>query len=499
MVYTPTIDFIEWGICTQVTNLRTLRRWLGVLVVCLCCLIAVVPSGAAAKEAGKYTELDETIDLLLKFHLHGFTEEELIQYAIEGIIWGLGDPYTEHFTQHGFDDYMNQVDYIYQGTGLVLDEEDGEFYINTILEGSTAEKLGLQVGDLLVEVNGEPITMDSYYALMDAQLGELGESVHVIVLRDGELIERELAYTDIQIATVDARWLGDGAGYISLYTFSEDASALFAEKLAELKAQGLSRLILDLRDNSGGLIQTAQEIAGHFLGDVPLAYTQDRSGKEEQLPVIAQDEVLTDLSLIILVNEWSASASELLAGALQDYQVGVVIGEQTYGKGIVQQIYPLLTSGSLLKVTVQQYLTPNRHEVHDRGILPDIEVSGEHEQLLRALHELGLGKLNLKLNRSNLIVNDLATWGKIDIIRKGEQVFLPMRILASALGAQLQWDGERREVVLGEGEQTVRYPLQSLLVKDGVSYIAVDRFANDFPALTWNGSVAAPELDIVVK
>src|SRR5690606_24997281 len=142
-----------------------------------------------------------------------------------------------------------------------------------------------------------------------------------------ELIELELAYTDLQLSTVEARWLGEGAGYIILHTFSEDSSLLFSEKLAELQAQGLDRLILDLRDNSGGLLQTAQEIAGHFLEDVPLAYTQDRNGREEVFPVIEQDERLTNLTLVVLVNEWSASASELLAGALQDYQIGLVIGE----------------------------------------------------------------------------------------------------------------------------------------------------------------------------
>jgi carboxyl-terminal processing protease len=329
------------------------RQWArGLITLIISSLILIAPIAAVAKDADKYTELDEVIDLLQTFHLSGITEAQLIQYAIEGIIWELDDPYTEYLSPARLDGFMSDLNYVYEGTGVVLDESEGEYVVSTVFEGSSAQQQGLIEGDIITSINGMAISDESDYDLFDVQFGEQGSSVRVTVMRDGKSIELELDYSDIQVPTVTSLLVGEGTGYIRLNTFSDEAVDQFALALATLKSQGLRQLILDLRDNSGGLIDAVQKIAGHFLPAGPLAYLEDRNGREQTVNIIAQDISVAGLPLVILTNEGSASASETLVGALQDYKAGIVIGEQTYGKGVVQKIFPLFTSGGSLKVTV---------------------------------------------------------------------------------------------------------------------------------------------------
>jgi carboxyl-terminal processing protease len=475
-------------------------RWLQiVLSLALCLALLLGPATAVAEDAANtYTELDEAMDLLKTFHLSGMTEEEMIQAAIEGILYELDDPYTDHFTAEEMQAFTDSLNNQYEGTGLFIRETDDSFIISNVFEGTSAQNEGLQEGDVVTAVNGQSTKGKSIYDLEDAEFGEQGGSVKVTVERDGKPVEVSLSYENVQVPVVEGKWLGDGIGYLALRTFTQESADAFAEELEHFAEQGLEALVVDLRYNGGGLIESAQQIGGHFYSEGAIAYLRDRDKKEKVIHVFP-DQTPVTVPLVILVNEDTASASEVLAGALQDKELGVIIGSQTYGKGVVQNLYPLLSSGGVLKITVQEYYTPKRNQVHNKGITPDIVVTGNHEQLFKAFHTLGIKHLGIELHQSKIKVNGQDFFGDIDVIKKDKKTHLPARFLASIINADLTWDAKSKSVQIKTSDTTKKYPLQSLLVKEGTSYIDVSVFGSDFPEFKWNHLEARPYMDVNLK
>lgn len=271
----------------------------------------------------------------------------------------------------------------------------------------------------------------------------------------------------------------------------------FAVKLEQLAQQGLDSLILDLRYNGGGLLDAVVQIAGHFIGNDRLMELRDRDGKRRSVHANGRVSPKVTVPLAILVNEGTASAAEVLAGALQHYKAGVVIGETTYGKGVVQQMFPLKSSGGMLKMTVEEYLTPDRKPVHERGIKPDIAVEGYTGQLLKAIHALGLDRMKIAFHKTKLSINGQMFYKDVGIVERDGELLLPSRFAAAVLGAELEWDEAGRQVVIAKDGIAVPYPLDSLYVAEGISYIGISALQQHFPWLKRLDGEPVPTIEAV--
>ncbi len=462
--------------------------------IILCVTLLLTPWSASAKEAGNYTELDETIDLLEAYHLSGVTEDELIQAAIEGILYSLDDPYTDYYSAEELQAFTNSLNNVYFGTGIVLDELNGQIYVNLVMENTSAERMGVLEGDVILAVNGISVKGIKLLELEKAEIGANGASVKLSVRRGTELLSFSLTYAEVQVPLVTARWFGEGIGYLRLHTFSDEAAIDFIVELDKLNQKGLQSLIIDLRYNGGGLLSSTEMIARQFLDNDVLMYTKDRSGKEIKVEVDGALPMM--IPTVVLVNEGTASASEVLAGALQDHNLALIVGTQTFGKGVIQQVIPMNTNGGALKITVEEYLTPNKHKVHGVGITPDIRISGNQEQLFKALYAAGVTKLMVSVEPTRITVNGEVFHAQIDILKQEQEIYLPLRLLAAATNADLSWDQATKSVLLMKGSKKLTYPISSLTVKNNLSYINVKTFQKDFPEFKWSTSGNISTIDV---
>ncbi|MGO4273834.1 S41 family peptidase, partial [Paenibacillus sp. TAF58] len=274
----------------------------------------------------------------------------------------------------------------------------------------------------------------------------------------------------------------DGVGYIQITDFSSDADEDFGKQLTDLQAKGLKSLILDVRNNPGGLVDTAQNIAKHFVKDGVLIHTRDRNGVDD--PVLITGGTELSIPVYILANENSASASEVLSGALQDYNVAKVIGMQTYGKGSVQQLYQL-DKNSALKVTVEEYLTPNKRKVNKVGITPDIKVDGASAQLITALQTAGITDINVEISKHSVTYNGVEIGSGFGNFRENGKLYASTRGLAALIGATITWNDKTRMVDISDSKGTHSIPVEAdkLIIENGTSYVNVDLFDDYFPQL----------------
>ncbi|MNQ99156.1 Carboxy-terminal processing protease CtpB precursor [compost metagenome] len=271
-------------------------------------------------------------------------------------------------------------------------------------------------------------------------------------------------------------------GYVQITDFSEEADEEFDKKLSALQEKGLKSLILDVRDNPGGYLETAQNIAKHFVKDGVLIHTQDRNGIDD--PVLIQDGNPLAIPVYILANENSASASEVLSGALQDYGVAKVIGTQTFGKGSVQQLFQLPDT-SMLKVTIEEYLTPKKRKVNKVGITPDMQVEGVAAQLITALHETGVPEIQVMFTKHGVTYNGNDLGYGFGNYYENDKLFASTRGLAALIGAKITWNNANRTVDITDDKGTHAFPIEAgkLTIVNGMSYINVDLFDDYFPQL----------------
>ena len=273
---------------------------------------------------------------------------------------------------------------------LSQDVTTGIITVVQAFEGTPAAEAGLQPGDILYQVEGEEVTGQDLTLVVTDLKGEENTEVHIGIVRDGEILEMTLTRKNIEIPTVDYELLEEGIGYIAISEFEDLTDDQFMEAFEDLKSQGMEKLIIDLRNNGGGLVDVTCNILDQLLPEGTIVYTEDKYG--ERQTEYSDAEHYFDGEMAVLVNGNSASASEIFAGAIKDYGVGTLIGTQTYGKGIVQSLFRL-EDGSAVKITVSRYYTPAGNNIHEVGITPDIvleydESAGTDNQLERALEVL---------------------------------------------------------------------------------------------------------------
>ncbi len=296
----------------------------------------------------------------------------LVEDVYKGMMASLGDPYSTYYSVEELTDLMEQSEGIYYGIGayVSLDTVTGYAKISGVIEDTPAQEADLRDGDIIYEVDGVSaygLDLEEVVALIK---GEEGTTVHLTLVRDGEAdyVEKDVERRKIESPTVEYEMLDGQLGYIQITEFDDITADQFAEALAVLKEQGMQGMILDLRSNPGGNLTTVVDIAGMLLPEGLIVYTEDRNGNRDEYMCDGKREF--KLPLVVLINGYSASASEILAGSIQDYGIGTLIGTTTYGKGIVQQIVSL-QDGSAVKLTVSSYYTPNGRNIHGIGIEPD--------------------------------------------------------------------------------------------------------------------------------
>lgn len=324
------------------------------------------------------SSLEKTLDkyrtIIDKYYLGDIDEEKLKEGAIKGYIEGLDDPYTEYISKEDMQDYLDDTMGNFVGIGIymVKNTEANKIQVLAPIKNSPAEKAGLLPGDLIVSVDDVPYTADDMSVASNKIKGEEGSNVKVEILRGTETKTFELKRESIKVNPVEGKLLNNQIGYIEFSSFDEGTAEDFKAKYEELQKQGMKALIIDLRNNGGGIVDEALEIADYITDkDSILLYEVDKNEKEEVKK--AQKDPIINLPIVVLTNENTASSSEILAGALKDLGKAKICGTKTFGKGVIQQVLTL-PDGSGLKITSEKYLTPNKTEINKIGIEPDEKV-----------------------------------------------------------------------------------------------------------------------------
>ena len=321
--------------------------------------------------ASKLTKYREIMD---KYYLGNVDDTALEEGAIKGYIEGLGDPYTEYISKEEMDTYLDDTMGNFVGIGIYMikNTQYDKIQVLSTIKGSPAEKAGIQAGDLIISADGVEYSADDMTTASNKIKGEEGTKVTIEVLRGAEKLKFELTREKVKVNQVEGKVLSNNIGYIKFTSFDETTAEDFKNQYQELAKKGIQSLIIDLRNNGGGIVDQALEIADYMTPkDSVLLYEVDKNGKETVKK--AKEDPIVNMPIVILTNENTASASEILAGALKDLGKAKIVGTTTYGKGVIQQILKL-NDGSGLKITIEEYQTPNRNKINKVGIQPDEKV-----------------------------------------------------------------------------------------------------------------------------
>lgn len=349
--------------------------------------VNVGDSDEAKKFESKYSYIKGLIDGV---YLNESDEQKMYDYMLMGMVASLEDPYSVYYTPEEFAALMETTSGSYCGIGTTVSQNMSTKVITVVqpFVDSPAYKAGLQPGDIIVSVDGEDVVgLDVDYVATKMK-GEKGTTVRVGVVRDTEELEFCMVRDEVEVECVTSKMLDDNIGYINILQFYELTSSQLEKEMTGLISQGAERVIIDLRDNPGGLYDDVVRCLDFFTEkNSLLIYTEDKNGKREE--DYAKNDVKFDLPIVIMQNGMSASAAEIFAGTMQHYKKAVILGTQSFGKGIVQAVYPILTDGSGVKLTMAKYYIPSGVCIHEIGITPDIEVELEEglEKIIPSLRE----------------------------------------------------------------------------------------------------------------
>ena len=309
-----------------------------------------------------------------KMYIGDIDENKLREEALKGYIKGIGDKYTEYFTKEEWGKLNEVVSGEFYGIGVYLElsKDEKNIVITSVMKDSPAEKAGLKSGDILVKVNEKDIDSEDFENVTKYIKGEKGTKVKVTVYREKEKIEKEIERQEIKVNSTKHKMLENNIGYIHISTFTEHTDKDFEASYKELENQGMKKLIIDVRFNTGGELEATKKVLEQLLKkDSQIIITKDKEGKEEVIKT--KKGTNKTIEIVVLGNNYSASASEILISALVDNKVAKFVGEKTYGKGVIQTIVPL-SDGGALKVTTEEYLRQNKEKINKIGITPEFEV-----------------------------------------------------------------------------------------------------------------------------
>ena len=332
-------------------------------------------TGSTSSGSSLIKTLESFKTMLEQKYIGEIDEEKLIEGAIKGYVEGLEDPYTEYLTKEEMQDFTEETSGEYVGIGVYITnyKTNNSILVVGVMKGSPALDAGMQAGDIIEKIDGTLYTGEQLNAATRVLKGQEGTNVKVTIVRDGKEEELNIVRKKITVDHVASQMLEDNIGYIQVDSFDSGVADRAEEQLNELKEKGAKGIILDLRSNGGGIVDEATGIADLFLnkGETVLI-TKGKSENEDETKA-KKDPIIKDIPLVVLVNQGSASASEILAGALKDKFGATIVGMNTYGKGVIQTLYSLSNGGGL-KITTEEYYTPNHNKINKVGIKPDVEI-----------------------------------------------------------------------------------------------------------------------------
>ncbi len=344
--------------------------------------------------------------MINKLYIGDVDEDAMIEGALKGYVEGLGDPYTEYYTKEEMADLREELNSEYVGIGVYIGNNavDNTIVIAGTIKSSPAEEAGLKAGDVVEKIDDVSYTGKQLSEATKVLKAEEGTTVKLTILRDEKEIEINITRRKITVEHVSSKMMDNNVAYIKIDSFDNNVADSFKSQLTDLMKRNVNGIIIDLRSNGGGIVTEATDIADLFLEkDETILITKSKKDNEEKITKSKQEPIVKNTPVVILVNEATASASEILAGALKDKYNATIVGKTTYGKGVIQSLYNL-TDGSGLKITTDEYFTPNHNKIQKTGITPDVEVDltkdadGNYEtgdkdaQLLKAI-EVIKGKM----------------------------------------------------------------------------------------------------------
>lgn len=350
----------------------------------------------------------EAIEKVIDYYYYeeGIDRAVIEEGVYDGMVSSLGDPYSTYYSEEELADIMEQTEGIYYGIGayVSLDLVTGFGQISGVIAGTPAEAANLREGDLIYKVDGVSTEGMELTEVVGMIKGEEGTTVHLTLIRDGEsdYIEVDIERKKVESPTVNYEVYDNGMGYIQITEFDEITVDQFTEAMAVCKGSDVKGIILDLRSNPGGNLSAVVEIAREILPKGLIVYTEDREGKRTEYSCDGTKQI--SIPMVVLINGNSASASEILAGAIKDYKIGTLVGTTSYGKGIVQRIVGL-DDGSAVKLTVSSYFTPNGNNIHGIGIEPDVVCEFDSE----SYYEKGIDN---QLEEAKRVLQQLVDDGK---------------------------------------------------------------------------------------
>lgn len=380
-------------------NVKKFQRVLSIF------LIILFLNPIYSKVLAQTTVLQEGKDILKNNYVTAVSDYALNAPDLTEMVKRLDDPYSAYFTKTEYTEFVDSINNTFSGIGIGIDLVPEGIRVSRVIENSPAIEVGLVAGDIIVQVDSNSLVgISSTEEAVKYIKGASGSYVKIVVKRGTEVLNFNIQRREIKSPTVSSEMLAGKAAYISILSFGEDTGALFSQALEKMDGLGASSYIIDLRYNGGGYLGTALDIAGHFIGNNPAIIIEDNLGK--QTPVLAEDHgKIIDKPIIFLINEYSASASEILAAAVKDYDKATFIGKTTYGKGVAQQLFPL-SDGSYLKLTVEKFYSPYGNIIHKTGVSPDFEVSADGVDSLKVANLL-LSSISVPKDKSGYIRIDL--------------------------------------------------------------------------------------------
>ncbi|OPY58076.1 MAG: Carboxy-terminal processing protease CtpB precursor [Pelotomaculum sp. PtaU1.Bin035] len=353
-------------------------RWRSVLAVLLFVVFLAV-GGLLASNYRHFGNLFKVIALVRTQYLHPVSSTQLVDGAIKGLVNSLNDPYSVYLDPKTFSQLQEQIKGSFGGLGILVGVKDQYLTVVRTYQGTPAARAGIKEGDVIAKIDDRDAKGIDLETAINLMRGPVGSKVNLTANRQGtsEQLQFSLVREQISVPTVDGRTIPDtGIGYIIISQFTERTADEMNETLGRLKSEHVKGIILDLRDNPGGELTAAVNVAKNFIPEGPVVYIDYRVGREQ----VFQSEGRTlQLPLVVLINEGSASAAEILAGAVKDTGAGTLVGTKTFGKGIVQTVFPL-DGGAGLKLTTARYLTPAKNDIHEKGIQPDVQVQSPEDR-----------------------------------------------------------------------------------------------------------------------
>jgi carboxyl-terminal processing protease len=384
-------------------------------------IVGFASQGKQSEDEYKYLRMfTDVLRIIKENYVEPVSTKDLIYGALNGMTKSL-DPFSSFFTPKQYESFRQETEGEFGGVGIEIGMEKGRPVVISPIEGTPAFKAGIRPGDVILEIDGEDTSNMSLIDVVQRIRGKVGTKVQLTIYRKGmeKPMKIELERALIKIESVKWTTLGD-VGYIKLSQFNENVSVQVEKALKELTSQRVKGIILDLRNDPGGLLSEAVNVASLFLPEGKLVvYTRGRNGETQKYFARRKPVVPDDLPVIVLINKGSASASEIVAGALQDYKRAIILGEKSFGKASVQNIIPL-EDGSALKLTVAYYYTPLGRLIHHKGIVPDVQVAMDEKQEEALQEAIRQKKLEGKNGLILLPEKDPQLSKAIELIRSGQ-------------------------------------------------------------------------------